>query len=194
MSKADESARVPGKLPGEEGLWSFIAADMTLFALLFGSFLNERAAAPTVFAASQRLLVPAFAITNTILLLTSSLFAALAVHAERRANPRQAKTYLALTIGLGLAFCATKAAEYYHEIAAGLTAGSNTFFMFYFVVTGLHLTHVVGGIGGMIYVTFRLNTKSPPESRQYLIESGASFWHMVDLLWLVILPIFYLLP
>jgi nitric oxide reductase NorE protein len=194
MSKADEPARVPGKLPGEEGLWSFIAADMTLFALLFGSFLNERAAAPTVFAASQRLLVPAFAITNTILLLTSSLFAALAVHAERRENPRQAKTYLALTIGLGLAFCATKAAEYYHEIAAGLTAGSNTFFMFYFVVTGLHLTHVVGGIGGMIYVTFRLNTKSPPESRQYLIESGASFWHMVDLLWLVILPIFYLLP
>jgi len=186
--------RATGRLPGEEGLWSFIAADMMLFALLFGSFLSQRAAAPSQFAEAQALLVPTFAIINTIFLLTSSLFAALAVQAERGSRPGGTRLYLILTIGLGAAFLAAKLAEYYHEISAGVSPASNTFFMFYFVITGLHFTHVVVGMGILAFVGFRMRGEVPPERRQYLVESGASFWHMVDLLWLVILPIFYLLP
>jgi nitric oxide reductase NorE protein len=181
------------RLPGDEGLWYFIAADMALFLLLFGSFASEQASARAAFDAARLQLLPSLATLNTVFLLTSSWFAASAVGALRRGQAERANAWLAGTIILGTAFIVTKIVEYHFEISAGVSLAGNSFFTFYFVITGLHLLHVIGGVTFLCYIWHRLREAPAGSWHVRLLESGASFWHVVDVLWLVIFPLLYLL-
>lgn len=184
---------VPGRrVPGEEGLWVFILGDMAIFALFFGTILVTRADDPVTFAAAQHELHPVLGIVNTALLLTGSLFV---IHGLRRLGDGTSASarLFAATLLCAVGFAAIKAVEYTLLVDEGHTAGSNDFFMYYFVFTGIHLAHLV--IGAVVMVFLVLTARQPDlgSGQRRFAECGAIYWHMVDLLWLVLFPLLYLI-
>ncbi len=180
------------RLPGEEGVWVFIFGDMTVFALLFAVYLYYRGEQPALFDESQLQLNQTFGVVNTLILLTSSLLVVTAVRAVRRDAYVLARrlTYGALVCGA--LFVANKAIEYGQKISRDLVPATNEFFMYFYVMTGLHLFHVVIGMALLAYVVkLTRRPKLAPRELGY-IEGSACFWHMVDLLWIVIFPLLYL--
>ena len=180
------------RLPAELGAWLFVLADMTVFAFLFGAYLVDRSGQEAVFRAGQDRLLPVFGVVNTLLLLTSSLAVATAVRLLRRGSPAVPRL-LGLAVACGLAFSVLKIAEYGDKLSHGLDPQTDAFFMYYFVLTGVHWFHLACGLlmlTGMIAVTRRGSPLSPHE--RIYVEAGATFWHMVDLLWIVLFPLLYL--
>ncbi|CCD93392.1 NorE protein involved in nitric oxide reduction (Cytochrome c oxidase subunit III-like protein) [Bradyrhizobium sp. ORS 375] len=171
-------------LPGDPMMWVLILSELVAFGLLLGAFIVARAVHPVVFAAGQGVLDGPLAALNTIVLVTSGWAAARAAAAARRASPRNARRWIALAMTLGAAFIAIKLTEYGHEIASGASLESSVFFTLYFLLTGFHLLHVALGIV-ILAVVARSATSSG-------VETGAAFWHMVDLVWIVMFPILYL--
>lgn len=182
-----------GHIPGEGGVWMLIAGDGILFSLLFGLFLFYRADNPAMFAESQALLSTELGLLNTVLLLTSSWLVASAIRAARAGKPGVMRGCLTWAIACSLGFMAVKAVEYTPKIASGITLSSNDFFMLYYVYTAIHLIHVVIGTG--VLLTMRAYAGEAPYSANALrnFESGASFWHLVDLLWIVLFALLFLI-
>ena len=180
-------------VPGEPGVWILILGEMTVFAVLFGAFIHYRSLDTALYARSQRALNPDLGVLNTLLLLTSSWFVALGVDATRRSRTGAAPSLFALALLCGLGFVLIKAVEYHALIGAGYTAGRNEFFTFYFVLTGLHLLHVLLGI--VLLAVLRVAARGIPGEAvsMGLIEGGGCYWHMVDLLWIVLYPLLYLI-
>lgn len=183
------------RIPGEEGLWVFLLGDMCIFALFFGTLVVTRADQPDVFHAGQQTLHPWLGITNTLLLLTGSILVVYGVRAIRGATGTAARFFTgALVCGLG--FAAVKAVEYTLLMREGHTGGTDDFYMYYFVFTGIHLAHLVIGLI-LLGFLIRLGMRSPAgqlpaASRVRFVECGGCYWHMVDLLWLVLFPLLYL--
>ncbi len=188
MSVHDLDARdswgVLAELPGEPMMWVLIFSELAVFGLLLGAFAVTRAVEPAVFAAGQRLLDPSLAALNTLALVTSGWAAARGALAARCERKSASRFWLALAISLGGTFVAIKLIEYSGEIAAGADIESSTFFTLYFLLTGFHLLHVVLG---MIILAVVLRGAAPSA-----VETGTSFWHMVDLVWVLMFPIVYL--
>jgi nitric oxide reductase NorE protein len=188
--RAAESAKP--HVPGEVGVWVFIVGDMLVFATLFLTYLYYRADDPELFAASQSELVQTFGAVNTLLLLLSSLLVVAAVRAVRRKLSRVAPWLIAGAFACGIAFSVLKYVEYHDKVAHELTPATNDFFMLYFVMTGLHWFHLAIGLL-VLTVLFVLSRKPALSARQSaFVEGGACFWHMVDLLWIVLFPLLYL--
>jgi nitric oxide reductase NorE protein len=195
-TRAPSDAVPVGTVPGEPGVWVFILGDLLVFAVLFVTYLAYRASEPAVFAASQESLNAGFGALNTIVLLLSSLLVAGAVRRladpSRTGRDRPAERCVAGAILLGLAFSAVKVIEYSGEVRAGLTPMSDDFFLCYFMFTGLHWFHVLIGMV-VLGVVLALARRDRLSARQRVfIVGGACFWHMVDLLWLILFPLFYL--
>lgn len=180
-------------IPGETGIWVFIGGDMMVFALFFGVFTYYRAQDVALYAASQAQLNIAWGAINTLLLLTSSLFVVLGVHAVRQRIRGVAPTMFALAMACGAGFAVIKFIEYGEKIRAGITLTTNDFFMYYYVLTGIHFLHLTIGMGALLYLWFLSRRPTHSESDISVLESGASFWHMVDLLWIVLFPLLYLM-
>jgi nitric oxide reductase NorE protein len=189
------SARVR-RVPGEVGVWVFIFGDMTVFAVCFASYLYYRGQNRELFDVSQRQLTVGYGLANTLLLLTSSLAVVLAVGAMRGSSARRrwySVTCLLIAFGCGLAFSALKVLEYGAKLSHGISPASNDFFMFYFVLTGLHFFHLVIGMAVLLALV-RLVRRAPLTVMQFAVaEGGACYWHMVDLLWIVLFPLLYLI-
>jgi nitric oxide reductase NorE protein len=181
------------RLAGDEGVWSFITADLCLFAVLFLLFMTERYKAPALFETSRQALDPLLGALNTLILLTSSWLVALAVHRAREGQRAAVRRHLTLAMVVGAGFAVTKVYEYWHKIDAGITLLTNDFFMFYFALTGLHFLHYVGGMA--VLAICLAKSRAEHQDARYLtwLESGGCYWHMVDLLWLVLFPMIYLL-
>jgi nitric oxide reductase NorE protein len=178
-------------VPGEAGIWVLIIGDLMIFTLFFLTFIYYRHAEPALFAASQAKVNVHFGLTNTILLLTSSLLVASGVQGVRAGRPGAWGFFIGGGV-CGLGFVVIKAFEYGQKISAGINLNSNDFFMLYFVFTGIHLVHVLLGIGVLTLLT--VTARRPGAAgKMVLIESGAVFWHLVDLLWLVLFALFYLM-
>jgi nitric oxide reductase NorE protein len=184
------STNRPAAFPGEPGLWLFLFADMVLFACLFGVVIYIRDDQPEVFAPSQAALSQTLGLINTLLLLTGSLFVALGVNATRSAVGRADRMF-AGGIACGAAFLGVKVIEWGRSIADGHTASTNDFYSAYYMLTGIHLAHVTIGLGVLI-ACYR-NVRSA-NLRPNLVEGGACYWHLVDLLWVVLFPLVYLMP
>lgn len=189
----DESPAGRRKLAGDEGVWFFIAADMGLFAVLFLLFMTERYKAPVLFETSRQALDPLLGALNTLILVSSSWLVALAVHHARAGRREAVGRYLTLGMVVGAGFALTKIHEYREKIEAGITLLSNDFFMFYFALTGLHFLHFL--IGMVVLAVCLAKSRTDAMDRRYVvwIESSGCYWHMVDLLWIVIFPMLYLL-
>ena len=183
----------PRHVPGEPGIWVLLFGDMMVFTVLFTVYLHQRGARPGLFAESQGALNRTLGATNTLVLLTSSILVVFATRALRRPELR----YLArpLTLGgaaVGSCFVAIKAFEYHEKVTAGITPNTNEFFMYYFVLTGLHLAHVIIGLIVLTVLSTLAGKSEPTGTHMAFFEGGACFWHMVDLLWIVIFPLIFL--
>jgi nitric oxide reductase NorE protein len=177
-------------LPGEEGVWMLVLGDMIVFGLFFVTYLYYRAQEADLFNRSQALLNRQFGVVNTLLLLTSSWLVVMAVEAIRDRRNRRAKALLRVAFLCGVGFCIIKAIEYAEKFNAGITLVTNNFFMYYFMYTGIHLLHVIIGLGVLLFLMHKTDATAPADAR--LFESGAIFWHMVDLLWIMMFPLLYL--
>lgn len=184
---------VPRRLPGVEGVWVFVGADIFFFAILFASFMQERAKAPELFNQASHLLNATIGGINTLILLTSSWFVALAVQAARAGRQAELVRWLALGLACGAAFGVLKIVEYAQKLLGDWSLLANDFFMFYFALTGIHLLHVVGGSVVLSVLLLRARSGAYTHGNCIGLESGATYWHMVDLLWIILFPLLYLL-
>lgn len=182
----------PARIPGEAGLWLLIFGELSFFAALFAAFLHARGFDPAGFDAARAVLSKPVGIANTLVLLTSSLFVAKGVEAAREGDVVRAPLLFRLGLACALGFVVLKGIEYGHLFGQGVTLGSHAFFPYYFGLTALHLGHVV--IGAVFLLLLCRFTRRPlaRPSHVALAESAGVFWHMVDLLWLVIFALLYL--
>lgn len=178
------------KLPGVEGVWVFAFADMIVFAVMFGSFMFDRQHNAALFEQSRQLLNIHLGGINTLILLTSSMLVVTAVHAIKHQRQHLAARLFGLAFACGLAFIGCKIFEYQEKFQAGISMLSNDFFMYYFIMTGMHLGHVV--VGSIVLAALWRKSRSPSPGTLAMYESGAIYWHMVDLLWVCLFPLLYL--
>jgi nitric oxide reductase NorE protein len=176
-----------------DGVWVFIGADAVIFAILFGSFMAERLHNPAVFEASRHTLNMNLGGIDTLILLTSSWSIALAIQALKRDLIDRVPRYLLGGVLTGLMFVVSKSIEYFQKFAHGITPGTNPFFMWYFTLTGIHLIHVVVGTSMLTYLWVRSRRGTYDHLHKAVPESVASYWHLVDLLWVVLFPLLYLM-
>ena len=172
-------------LPGNPLMWVLILSEMLVFAAFFTLFSWQRAAQKTTFDTSQQMLDPILGGINTLVLLTSGLFAALAIEAIARGQRRRCRQWLLGSMLLGTLFCGVKVYEYSTKLSAGLTPDTNTFFNWYYLLTGFHFAHVLFGIVLLALVSWRCTRPN--------VETATAFWHMVDLIWVLLYPLMYLL-
>ena len=191
-TRAGSDASRQRHLPGEEGMWVFIFGDMTVFAMLFGVYLYYRAADVAEFNRSQLLLNQTFGVVNTLVLLTSSLLVVTALRAIRGGALPLARWLLYGAMACGVAFIANKAIEYGQKISMDIVPATNDFFMYFYVMTGLHLLHVVIGLALLWFMVTLTRRQVRGDRELRYLEGAACFWHMVDLLWIVIFPLLYL--
>jgi nitric oxide reductase NorE protein len=189
MSTADCEREEPGwgvfeGLPGDPMMWVLVCSELVAFGLFLGAFIVARAVNPAVFASGQAELDPALAGYNTIVLLTSGWAAARGAASARADRAGSARRWLLLAMVLGGAFVSIKLVEYAREIATGIGLETSVFFTLYFLLTGFHLLHVCLGIVILAVVCRRADPVH--------VETGTVFWHMVDLVWVVMFPIVYL--
>lgn len=178
-------------VPGEAGAWVLIFGDLLVFTSLFATYLYYRGQEPDLFAASQRSLDATFAAINTVLLLSGSLVVAVGVREVRGGSSLLARRVFLCGALCGVWFGFNKYLEYGEKIADGITPVSNNFFMYYYVLTGLHMFHVLLGTGMLLVMSF-LARKPKLTARQIAaVEGGACFWHLVDLLWIVLVALVY---
>lgn len=169
-----------------------ILGDMLLFAVFFATFLYYRGGEPRLFAESQATLDIPIGVVNTLLLLTSSLAVVTGVRAIRHGARQVAPAMFAIAFLCGAGFGFDKYLEYSAKIAVGITPGTNDFFMYYYILTGLHMFHVLIGMGVLVFMYVQARRPDMTARRFGYVEGGACFWHMVDLLWIVLFPLIYL--
>jgi nitric oxide reductase NorE protein len=180
------------RIPGEQGTWVFLLGDMLVFGVFFATFMVERAKAPEVFDTARRTLHSGIGLTNTLVLLTSSLCVVVAIGGIRTGVNKIATAAVGMAIGCGLLFIGLKVFEYTSAIADGHGPGANHFYLYYFILTGLHLFHVSIGILMLVFVLTQSRRSELSATRMAVVEGAACFWHLVDLLWIVLFPLLYL--
>jgi nitric oxide reductase NorE protein len=178
--------------PGSDGVWTFVFMDMVIFMMMFFSFMIERRGHLELFNVSQLHLNELFGLANALILLTSSWMMVEAVQASRSRKAKQAERYLGLALLLGLAFAVNKLAEYYLKLRAGITPATNSFYSFYFFITFVHFLHVVAGMICIAYCRRVAVPRAHSVSRHAGLENVGLFWHFVDVLWIFIFPLLYL--
>lgn len=194
IAAAAEPEKPAERLPGEVGIWVFIFGDLMVFSLLFSLFLYYRGQAVELFTTSQAALNQTFGVLNTALMLTSSLLVALAVNAARRGMPRTPSLLYGGAFLCGAAFLVVKVFEYGEKIGHGIGLNTNDFYMLYFMLTGIHLLHVVVGMGVLVFLAVYARRRGGvfADGQLRALESGSCFWHVVDLLWIVLFALLYL--
>jgi nitric oxide reductase NorE protein len=182
------------RVPGEIGIWVFVFADMSAFTFFFTLFAVYRRQNTAVSSIGAAQLHPTSALVNTVLLVLASFLVVLAMTKLRdRGGHRTSAALFGLAAVLGVGFVINKIAEYGDVIGAGYTMTSNEFFTYYFAITGIHLLHVIVGIVVLTVMAIDV-LRSGWQARQFTsMENGCIYWHMVDLLWLVIVPVIYFL-
>ena len=186
-----EKASPEGHVPGEPGLWVFLLGDMVVFGIFFGTILVLRGREPETFGSSAATLHLEWGVANTIVLLTSSLFVVIGMHLARERNRRAPRFFLA-AIACGLIFAGIKAVEYTALVQDDHTASVNDFYTYYFMFTGIHLGHVVLGVGALVAAARISRPTSAGTHLMTALEGIASFWHLVDLLWIMLFATLYL--
>jgi nitric oxide reductase NorE protein len=172
-------------------MWFFVIGDLFIFGFYFVFYMYHRGQNSELFLQSQALLNLDIGAINTVMLLTSSLFVVLGTSAARVGEAADAFRLFGIAIAFGAVFPILKMFEWIPEMQAGLTPGTNLFFMYYYVTTGLHLCHVLIGLVIVSFVMRELRLSTEPKIT--IVETGATYWHMVDVLWLILFALLYLM-
>lgn len=176
-------------VPGQPDMWMFVLFETLLFTAYFSVYLVSRTQDRELYLTSQADLDLRIGVFNTIALLLSSWAIARCGQAARAGAHRSAMLNAYLTIFFGLVFLVSKILEWTHEIQMGNTFTSNEFFQHYFFLTSIHCIHVLIGFVVLGVVVYQL--KSPARRSQQLVETGATYWHTVDFLWVLIFALLY---
>ncbi len=187
------------------GMWLFLATEIMLFGGLFTAYMAYRYVYSAAFMEASRHLNAALAAVNTGILLISSLMMVLAIQRAQLGRSKTSALFLLLTLALGALFLILKGTEYGHDIQEHLLPGPNfaytgsdpgrvqLFFVLYFLMTGLHAIHLMIGMGlvvGMLFLTWRRRITA----QAYMpIELTGLYWHFVDVIWIFIFPLLYLM-
>ena len=174
-----------GDLPGELMMWVLILSELAVFGAGLLAFLAVRLTDPAGFAEAQSHLHQTGAAANTLVLVTSGWLAALAVEASKAEQTGKLRLSLLGAILLGMVFLILKGAEYTDLWSQGLGTETHAFYTFSFLLTGFHAAHVVAGMALLALVGWLGTPRA--------VETGAAFWHMVDLVWVLLFPVVYLL-
>jgi len=181
------------ELPGDLVVWFLILLEITTFALMFLGFSWMRAYDPAAFQAGQAVLHPIAGLINTLALLTASGFVAQAVVKNRTGQQQQAAQWLIVGVLAALVYVVVKFWEYWQLGSAGYSLHGEQFFIAYFLITGFHLLHVLLGIGFLLIMMRKLRRNGYGPDNALGLESGAIYWHMVDLIWVILFPIVYVI-
>ena len=179
--------------PGDLAIWIFILAELAAFAAFFGSYAVTRMHHVELFNHFQQTLDRTAALINTFALITSSYFVVRAVAAIRAEDSRGCVRWLGGALVMGAVFLAVKVAEYAHHIEAGVNLSTNTFYMFYLSLTFFHFMHVIMGMVILTAVALKARRGGYSAREHTGVETGASYWHMVDLVWLILFPLVYVM-
>jgi nitric oxide reductase NorE protein len=192
VTRTEDITTAPDRehLPGDGHMWVMVLGDLVIFGAYFLIYMVHRAMNPDAFLAAQQHLNINIGVINTMILLTSSLFVASSVYAARGGRPDQAIKFTYAGGACGVLFMGIKVYEWSVELGRGFTV-SNEFFSFYYVLTGVHMLHVILGLI-ILGVSVR-ELRAPRRRRASLVEQGATYWHMVDLLWIVIFGLLYVM-
>jgi len=199
MSHQEHTDNIGAKL----GMWLFLFTELLLFGGLFILYAVYLARYPHEFATAGRELNVTFGAVNTIVLLTSSLLAAMAVTSIKRGEKGLTIALLSGTLGCALIFLIIKYFEWSAKIHHGIYPGSpkllagapgeSVFFGLYYITTGLHGVHVVIGGALLAWIGTRVNSGSLNQGNNVALENGTLYWHLVDLVWIFIFPLYYLI-
>jgi nitric oxide reductase NorE protein len=186
----DPTRRYP---PGDLAIWIFILAELTVFAAFFAAYAFTRMGNVELFDTYQQTLDRRAALINTLALITSSYCVVRAVAAIREDDSRGCARWLLAALGMGLLFLVVKSAEYAHHFAAGVRLSTNSFYMFYLSLTFFHFMHVILGMVILAAVALKARRGGYCAAEHTGVETGASYWHMVDLVWLILFPLVYVM-
>lgn len=176
--------------PGGILMWIIIFLELITFGMALIAFAYYGSQEPELFHQSKLQLNPTIGAINTLFLLTSGLFMANAVQFYKQGNTKKTSLFFKLAMLGGFLFLLLKSFEYYTKITHGITLGTNTFFTFYWMLTGFHIIHVFIGLL-ILFFTNRSINKNYSELED--VEASATFWHMCDIIWLLLFPILYLI-
>lgn len=186
------------------GMWVFLASEVLLFANLFVGYAAYRFYYPDVFAEASKHLKSEWAMVQTLMLVTSSLFVVLAVHHIRQGKQFLSALLVTLAIVLGVGFLVIKGWEYYEHYKEGALPGeyyhfaelprqgASLFYTLYFLLTGLHAIHMLVALGILGWLVFGLLAGKYTATYHVPVEVGGLYWHLVDIFWLFIFPLLYL--
>lgn len=173
-------------------MWIIIYLELITFSIALLAMVYYNSQEPTEFHDSRLLLNSTYGMLNTIFLLTSGFFMIVSVNELKAKKKQKARKYLMFTMLLGVLFLILKSVEYYDKIEAGLGMGYNTFFSFYWMLTLFHVIHVIVGLVILASVYYGIG-KENSSTKLEDVEASAAFWHMCDLIWLLLFPIIYLI-
>ena len=180
-------------LPGDLAIWIFIAAELLAFCVFFAAYAFTRAKNVALFDAEQLSLNRNAGALNTVLLLTASYFVVRGVQAAQAGLKDKVAPWLAGAFVCGGGFVAVKISEYADKLGAGINLSTSPFYMFYLSLTFFHFMHVILGMVILAALWFKARQGTYGPDNLNGLESGASYWHMVDLVWIILFPLVYVL-
>ena len=179
--------------PGDLVIWIFIMAELLVFGVFFAAYAFTRANHVELFNTYQLTLDRNAALINTLALITSSYFVVRAVADIRDGDSRGCFRWLLAALGMGTLFLLVKGYEYQHVFAQGINLSTNTFYMFYLSLTFFHFLHVILGMVILLAVALKARKGGYTATEHTGVETGASYWHMVDLVWMILFPLVYVM-
>tara|TARA_R110002072_G_scaffold101568_1_gene223678 strand:+ start:45438 stop:46025 length:588 start_codon:yes stop_codon:yes gene_type:complete len=180
-------------LPGDLAIWIFILAELGVFSLFFIAYAFVRMLNPDMFAEGYEHLNRVAGLINTLALITSSYFVVRAVLAIKNNQSKQCSRWLNWALLAAMVYVCVKIWEYSETMGAGYTVHTNVFYMFYFLLTFFHFAHVLLGMVILAVIARKSKQGAYSIDDYSSVESGASYWHMVDLLWIILFPLVYVI-
>lgn len=179
--------------PGGFVIWVFILCELLGFGIGLIMFAFEQNSMPEVFKASKSNLNQLYGTLNTIILITSGFLVALASKAHQSNFKQKTIKLLLGATTLGITFLVLKGLEYDEKLNLGISLGHSTFFDYYWLLTAFHALHVLLGVFILIILIYKTHTDSPYAEEDFNFETGCMFWHMCDIIWVLVFPIIYLI-
>lgn len=175
------------------GMWLFLGTEILLFGGLFCAYAVFKWENYALFAEASKELDWRLGSLNTVVLLVSSFFMALGVDAGQHGDNKKVVKYINWVLVLGLVFLLVKTVEYWSKIEHGLFPPPNLYFGLYFTMTGLHALHVIAGMGVLVWVRMLAKKERFSETYYTPVEMSGLYWHLVDLIWIYLFPLLYLI-
>jgi nitric oxide reductase NorE protein len=178
-------------VPGQPDMWAFVLFESLVFTSYFVVYMVGRTQSPELYLQSQTRLDLRIGAFNTLVLLTSSWSIARCVQSAREGAFRSALTNAFLTALFGFVFLVSKVCEWAREIQLGFGFSTNEFFSHYYFLTAIHFVHLLIGFVVLGVVVHQL--RSPARRSLEIVETGATYWHTIDLLWVIIFSLLYVM-